>query len=370
MPTLGKLLIAAAAALAVSSGALGAGKTKNVILVISDGVRWQEIFTGADPTLLNDKAGGSWTPIPELKQKYWSEDEKTRRKLLFPFLWGTVAVKGQLFGNQQAGSVAHVTNPMWFSYPGYNEMSSGVADPKIDSNEYGPNPNITVFEWLNTTPDFKGTVEIFGTWQAFADIFNGKRSHLPIRAGATLVDTSDTSPRGRLLTELYQTTTRLEGADPFDSFLHVSLRDHLKTHHPRILFVGYGDTDTWQHVGRYDAFLETAHNFDAFVGDLWKQIQSIPEYKDSTTLIISADHGRGSGLIEWKDHGVEEKGSQNIWIAVMGPDTPALGERHNVAPVTQSQIAATIAALVGQDFRAFKPAAAPSLLEALAADKH
>ncbi len=368
MLKLGTLLIAAAAALVLSCAA-EAGKTKNVILVISDGVRWQEIFSGADPTLLNDKEGGSWTPIPELKQKYWSDDVKVRRKLLFPFLWGTVAAEGQLFGNQKAGSVAHVTNPMWFSYPGYNEMSSGVADPKINSNEFGPNPNVSVFEWLNTTPEFAGKVEIFGTWQAFADIFNEKRSHLPIRAGATLVDKSDLTPRGKLMTELYETTTRLEGADPFDSFLHVALRDHLKTHHPRVLFVGYGDTDTWQHVGRYDAFLETAHSFDSFVADLWKQVQSIPEYKDSTTLIISADHGRGGGLVEWKDHGVEEKGSENIWIAVVGPDTAALGERHNVAPVTQSQIAATIAALLGQDFRAFKPAAAPSLLEALKADK-
>ena len=366
MPKPGTLLIAGCAALLLSTAAL-AGKTKNVILVISDGVRWQEVFTGADPTLLNDKEGGSWTPIPELKAKYWNDDSKARRKLLFPFLWGTVAANGQIFGNQAEGSVAKVTNPMWFSYHGYNEMSSGVADPKINSNEFGPNPNVTVFEWLNSTPELNGKVEIFGTWQTFADIFNVKRSHLPMRAGPTLVDASDKSPRGQLLTELYQTTTRLELADPFDSFLHVSLRDHLKTHHPRVLFVGYGDTDTWQHVGRYDAFLETAHSFDGFVADLWKQVQSIPEYKDTTTLIISTDHGRGGGLVEWKEHGVKEKGSNNIWIAVIGPDTAALGERHNVAEVTQSQIASTIAALLGKDFKAFKPAAAPSLLPALAA---
>jgi hypothetical protein len=366
MPTIPRVLIAGCLAVLLSPAAL-AGKTRNVILVISDGVRWQEVFSGADPSLLNDKEGGSWTPVAELKQKYWNADPKVRRKLLFPFLWGTVATQGQLFGNQHEGSIAQVTNPMWFSYPGYNEMSSGVADPHIDSNEFGPNPNVTVFEWLNKTPEFAGQVEIFGTWSAFADIFNGERSKLPIRAGATLVDTKDMSPRGQLLTELYLTTTRLEGSDPFDSFLHVVLREHLKTHHPRVLFVGYGDTDTWQHVGRYDALLETAHSFDAFLADLWKQVQSIPEYKNSTTLIISTDHGRGSGPVEWKDHGVEEKGSQNIWIGVIGPDTPPLGARRNVPTVTQSQIAATIAALLGQDFRAFKPAAAPSLLEALRA---
>jgi hypothetical protein len=369
MPRTARPLLAACLALLLSSAAF-AGKTRNVILVIGDGVRWQEVFTGADPLLLNDKAGGSWTPVADLKRKYWSDDPAVRRRLLFPFLWGTVATKGQLFGNQLQGSVARVTNPMWFSYPGYNEMSSGLADPRIDSNQFGPNPNVTVFEWLNRTPQLAGKVEIFGTWEAFADIFNGRRSKLPIRAGATLVDASDLSPRGRLMTELYQTTTRLEGADPYDSFLHIVLREHLKTHRPRVLFVGYGDTDTWPHVGRYDALLEAAHTFDAFVADLWEQVQSIPEYKDCTTLIISTDHGRGSGLIDWKDHGVEQKGSDNIWIGAIGPDIPALGERRQVLTVTQSQIAATIAAFLGEDFRSFKPAAAPSLLEALGVPNH
>jgi len=35
-------------------------KTHNVVLLVSDGVRWQEVFTGADPTLMNSKNGGIW----------------------------------------------------------------------------------------------------------------------------------------------------------------------------------------------------------------------------------------------------------------------------------------------------------------------
>jgi hypothetical protein len=254
---------------------------------------------------------------------------------------------------------------MSFSYPGYNEMATGAADPRVNSNEFGPNPNVTVFEWLNTRPAFAGKVEIFGTWATFADIFNGARSKLPIRSGATLVDANDRSPGGVLLTELYRTTTRLEGADPFDSFLHVVVRDHLRAHRPRVMFIGYGDTDTWQHMGRYDSFLETAHSFDAYVAELWKQLQSTPGYKDQTTLIISTDHGRGGGLKEWRDHGVEQKGSDAIWIAVIGPDTPPLGERQTSATVSQSQIASTIAALVGEDFQSSNPKAAPPLRDVL-----
>ena len=94
-----------------------------------------------------------------------------------------------------------------------------------------------------------------------------------------------------------------------------------------MLFVGYGETDNWAHQGRYDLVLESAHGFDHFVQQLWETMQAMPEYRGQTTFILTTDHGRGSGLVEWKEHGVDEKGSENIWIAVMGPDTPARGER-------------------------------------------
>ena len=306
-----------------SASTVWAGKTRNVILVISDGVRWQEVFTGADPALLNGDAGGSWASAEELKSKYWDDDPEVRRRRLFPFLWETVAKQGQIYGNQNKGSVARVTNTMWFSYPGYNEMATGAADPRINSNEFGPNPNVTVFEWLNSKPAFAGKVAVFGTWATFADIFNGARSKLPIRSGATLVDANDRSAHGMLLSELYRTTTRLEGADPFDSFLHVVVRDHLRAHHPRVMFIGYGDTDTWQHTGRYDSFLETAHSFDGVRRGTVEAaaIHSRIQGSDDADHFHGPRSGRGQK--EWRDHGVEQKGSDCIWIAVIGPDTQA-----------------------------------------------
>jgi Type I phosphodiesterase / nucleotide pyrophosphatase len=356
------IVVATAGALSpVSAGPAPTPKSDNVVLIVTDGLRWQEVFTGADPLLLNDKAGGSWMPVEELRQKYWRDDPKERRRLLMPFLWGTVATQGQIYGNRQRGSRAEVTNDKWFSYPGYNEMVSGVADPRIDKNEFGPNPNQTVFEWLNAQPGLAGQVEVFGTWNTFHDIFNEARSRLPVRAGATLLDPNDHSARGQLLAELNRTTTALEPGDPYDSFLYQALADHLRGHQPRVLFVGFGDTDNWGHSGRYDAVLEAAHHVDDFIGRLWQQMQAIPAYRDRTTFIITTDHGRGGGLTEWKEHGAEEQGSGNIWIAVIGPDTPALGERTDVVTVTQAQIAATVAAFVGQDYRKAKPAAAPPL---------
>jgi arylsulfatase A-like enzyme len=105
---------------------------------------------------------------------------------------------------------------------------------------------------------------------------------------------------------------------------------------------------------------------DGFVAELWGTMQAMPQYRDTTTFIITADHGRGSGPEEWKEHGVEEKGSENVWIAVIGPDTAPLGERTHVAPVTQAQIAATIAALLGKDYHGAVPATAAPIADVLA----
>jgi hypothetical protein len=364
---LGALLSTVALLLAgAPAHAQAAPRTRNVVLIVSDGLRWQEVFTGADPTLLNEAHGGIWHKEADLRRDFWRDDPAERRRALLPFLWNTVAVRGQIFGNQALGSVARVTNGLAFSYPGYNEMLTGHPDARIDSNEFGPNPNISVLEWLNTLPDLHGKVSVFATWAIFKDILNVSRSHLPLQVGWDLPYHGDLSERQALLNRLYQTTTRLDDEDVYDAFQQVPLLDSFAKQQPHVLFVGYGETDNWAHSGRYDLVLHSAHLFDHFVAELWEHLQALPAYRDRTTFIITTDHGRGSGPTEWKEHGKEQKGSENIWIAVLGPDTPPLGERSHTAEVHQAQIAATVAALLGKDFRRAVPEAAPPLGEVLA----
>ena len=362
------LLLAVSAPFSVAQKSipvLAAHLTRNVVLIVADGLRWQEIFTGADPALLNSETGGIWDKPEDLHREFWRDDVAQRRDALFPFLWGTVATRGQIFGNQNENSVAHVTNGLAFSYPGYNEMLTGFPDPRINSNEFGPNPNTTVFEWLNKMQEFQGKVAVYATWLNFRDIFNEPRSHLLMQVGWDQPYHGTLTPRQQLLNELYRSTTKLDDEDVYDSFLQQPLLDFVKARHPRVLFVGYGETDNWAHSGRYDLVLHSAHEFDRYVHELWDTMQAMPEYRGQTTFIITTDHGRGDGLVEWKEHGAEQKGSENIWIAVIGPDTAALGEREHIWPVTQAQIAATLAAFLGKDYRHDVSAAAPAIEEVL-----
>src|SRR5262249_55381244 len=297
-------------------------KTRNVVLIVSDGLRWQEIFSGADATLLNETNGGIWDKEADLRREFWRDDPVERRRALLPFLWNTVAVRGQIFGNQALGSVARVTNGLAFSYPGYNEMLTGHPDPRINPNEFGPTPKVSFREWLNTLPDLQGRVSVFAPGAPLKDIFTVPRSHLPLQVGWDLPYQGELSEQQALMNRLYQTTTRMDDEDVYNAFQQVPLLDSFAKHQPQVLFVGYGETDNWAHAGRYDLVLHSAHLFDHFVAELWERLQALPAYRERTTFIITTDHGRGSGPTEWKEHGVEQKGSENIWIAVIGPDTP------------------------------------------------
>jgi len=102
-----------------------------------------------------------------------------------------------------------------------------------------------------------------------------------------------------------------------------------------------------------------------YLRTLWELVQSMPEYRGNTTLIFTPDHGRGKTPHQWRDHGQKIPDSKYIWLAFLGPDTPALGERSKLAPVTQTQIAATLAALLGEDYAAAVPKAGKPITEVL-----
>jgi hypothetical protein len=322
-------------------------KTKNVIFVMTDGLRWQEVFNGAQQDLIDKKNGVP--DVPALKKLYWRATPEERRLALMPFLWSVIAKQGQIFGNRQLASDAFVTNGFFFSYPGYNEALCGFADPRINSNDKVPNPNVTVLEWLKREPSFQGELAAFGAWDVIAAVFNPDRSGLVANAGWDPFN-AITTPQLDLLNHLKAETPRVWEDEPFDTLPFYTALEYLKSRKPRVLYLSLGETDDWAHARRYGLYLEAAHRVDDYLRVLWQTFQSIPEYRDSTTLIFSTDHGRGSGKKNWTSHGQKLPESKYTWMAFLGPDTPPLGERSHLSAVTQNQIAATLAAFLGYDY--------------------
>jgi hypothetical protein len=339
---------------ATALGAAPARRTENVILITTDGLRWQEVFGGAEEQLISKEAGVA--DVPALRREFWRETPAQRRGALLPFFWSVIAREGQVFGNRAQGSAARVTNGHKFSYPGYNELLSGRADPRVDSNDKKPNPNVTVLEWLNGREAFRGKVSAYCSWDVFPWIINRERSGVPVNAGFEPVPAS--GERMAMLNELLAETTPAADGVRHDSFTFLAALDHLRARQPRVMYLSLGETDDWAHAGRYDHYLHSALRVDRYLRRLWETLQSLPQYRDRTSLVITTDHGRGEGLKGWTGHGAKVDGAEDIWIAVLGPDTSARGERAQAGPVTQSQVAATVAALLGEDFAAAMPGVA------------
>lgn len=340
------------------SFAQDAHKTENVIVVMIDGMRWQEIFRGADDALLASQgpaALGDFRPLNAAATRQFGQGTPAeRRAALMPFLWSTVAREGQLYGNRDLGSDSHVTNGLNFSYPGYSETLVGFADARVHSNDNVPNPNPTVFTWLNQRPGFDGKVASFAAWAAFQGIFDEKNCGFLVNAGWDPLTAIPATAEIAQLNTLKAETPRVWDDEPFDALPFHTAVEYMKAKHPRVLFVGLGETDDWAHAGSYPFYLTAAHLADGYLRQLWELAQSMPEYRGKTTLIVLPDHGRGEGA-EWTTHGEKIAPARQTWMGFVGPDTAATGEQGKGTVVTESQIAATVAALLGEDYHRAVP---------------
>lgn len=351
------LLLALAIAIAASANRLeGQAPAPSVVVITLDGFRWQEMFTGANPEYFKKNSKGEIDPV---SQQYAGAAPADRRAKLMPFMWGVIAKQGQVFGDPAERSLSHVTNGLWFSYPGYNEMFSGASDPRINSNNKIPNPNTTVMEWLNSRPGFAGKVVAFGAWDVLPSILNAGRSRIPVGGGFAPV-AAPTTAREREINELAADLPAYWDYGTFDAPIVYAALDALKTRHPRVLYLMLGEGDEWAHAGRYDLYLDATRRADRFIERVWTTLQSIPQYRNHTTLLVTTDHGRGATTGDWTDHGRDVPAAENTWIAALGPAVPSLGVRKNLT-VTTSQLAATIASVVGEDFRSARPESAPPL---------
>ncbi len=139
--------------------------------------------------------------------------------------------------------------------------------------------------------------------------------------------------------------TRLDGMT-----FHFTM-EYLKKNNPKVLFLSFDETDHFAHEGEYDHYLASAHYTDGFIKSLWDWLQTQRQYKDKTSIIITTDHGRGDTNGEdWRHHGSKVLGADQIWIALMGPDTQPLGEIKAAGQLYQDQVAKTLAALLGINY--------------------
>ena len=329
---------------------------ENVVIVIADGLRREEVFGGAQSDLLGSTDRST-------QSTFESDTPVVGRERLMPFLWKTVATQGQVLGDQTIGSTCEVTNRHNFSYPGYSETLCGFADSRINHNNPIPNPNVTVLEWLNQRPAIHGRVAAFGAWGIISSVFNKQRCQFVDVAGYEPVTGCKMTPALEALNRTKAQPARVWANEVSDSVAFESALEYTKANQPRVLFISLGETDKWAHEGRYDRYLNAARSFDSYVSELWTTLQAMPQYHAKTTMILTCDHGRGTGR-DWTSHGSKLPNSRYTWMAFIGPGTRALGDVPN-QNATNGQIAGTAAAALGYDYAWAQPRSAPPILSTL-----
>lgn len=344
-------------------------EAKNLFLVTVDGLRWQEVFRGLDLSLATNREYNQRSEA--IRALYWTSNAEERAESLMPFLHHTVFRNGTVVGNRDKNSCARVANDWYFSYPGYNEILTGVVDDTLDSNARIPNPNVTFLEQLNAREGYSGKVAAFTSWDVFPYILNVERSGLPLNAFQQ-ADPAETEME-RFLNRLQEDIPSPWEHIRLDAFTQHYALSYIKNHHPRIVYIGYGETDDFAHDAQYDQYVMAANRTDRFIQELWQLIQDDPFYRESTILFITVDHGRGEEPEEtWRHHASKRSisgsmralaryeegivGSEAVWMAAIGPGIPAQGlVRTDDECLTSDRIAATLLELLGEDYRLFNP---------------
>ena len=356
-------LVAAGAAVvgleARQPAAQGGAPAQHVVLVTVDGARWQDIFGGIDLEIL--KATSGYTPVEQTDtyKRFWAATPEARRAKVMPFLWHRlVAEHGFIAGNRAIGSRMQVANAHRFSYPGYSEMLTGAPhDEVITSNDNRRYPFLTVLEWLRKDLQLpREGVAAFGSWETFK--FITEREEGAITTNAGYEDFAHPDPEIRALSALQHLTPNGFHGARHDIYTFRFGLAHLQSARPRVLYLAFDETDDWAHLKRYDLVLDTLSRTDRQLEQLWTWLQADPQYRGTTTLVLTVDHGRGRTPADWTDHGATVAGAEETWLGCFGPTVTARGESREVGPLYQRQVAGTVAALLGRNFQAAVPGAA------------
>ena len=341
-------------------------QTSNVILFTSDGLRWQDLFGGMDP-VLKDAKGTGMADDPALKARLWRETPDERRKALLPFFWSALAPKGIVLGNLNRGSSVRVTNSFRVSYPGYAEILTGRAqDEAINGNVDIQNPTPTVLEFLRRKLGLeKSQVALFASWQAFSLIGEHTPGSIVINAGYRNYDGPHDTARMRELSALQFEVLTPWTAERHDYITFEMALEYMRQARPRVMHIAFDETDDWAHDHHYNRVLNAIGYLDNCLRKLWQAINDSPFYRGKTTLVITCDHGRGGTVNDWDTHGEKVPDAAQIWVAIIGPDTPGVGEATNTPDEFQRDIAPTILSLMGVNYREYAGVAGKPIAAAI-----
>jgi membrane-anchored protein YejM (alkaline phosphatase superfamily) len=121
----------------------------------------------------------------------------------------------------------------------------------------------------------------------------------------------------------------------------------LTMHHPNLVLINFRDPDYSAHSGIWTNYVDGIRKTDEYVYRLWQFLQNDSLYKNTTTLFVTNDHGRHLDSVAdgFASHGDGCDGCRHLNFFAFGPDF----KKGVVLNVTREQIdlPVTIAELLG-----------------------
>ncbi len=278
---------------------------EHVILVVIDGVKWQDVFG------LESDASEA---MPTLQR--WMN------------------VDGAVIGAPGIGSPMRATGPNYVSLPGYVELFTGRMSP-CQANECAL-PHLDTF-----VDDLPGKSAIVSSWEAIGPV---------VRTRTASISSGRHYQVGTFDPEAQQAIESAQKADPYpgvwdyrpDALTADIALDVLRRREPQFLFIGLGETDEYAHRGEREGYVGAMRAADAFLERLDETLRD-EGLASSTAILVTTDHGRADSF---REHGWGWPESKRVWLVAKGAGIEARGAVD--APERRlSNVAPTIRRLLG-----------------------
>jgi len=115
---------------------------------------------------------------------------------------------------------------------------------------------------------------------------------------------------------------------------------------PSLLLVNFWDIDI-AHYGSYSLYLQAIERTDRLVYELWQHTESLPAYRDKTTMVVIPEVGRdgdihGNGFA---NHRSGDDSCRRVWLLALGAGVPRGVAAERV--IRHIDVAPTVAKLLG-----------------------
>jgi hypothetical protein len=312
-------------------------RTRGVVVVVIDGARWQEIFGGVDRR--------------RAKAQGMNESSIVDAKALMPNLHAVIENRGIALG-APGHTIVTASGPNFVSLPGYTEILSGRYSATCKDNDCPATIVPTLVDEIRSSaPDEMRDedVAVISSWEPIGRIATARPSTVVLsngRHGGNHKALLRADPESAGLLDDGERADAWPGVADYRPDRHTgALATHyLKTHRPRFLFVGLGDTDEYAHHGDYPGYLRALTYADDVIGDLVTALDAMGEDGKRMTLVVTADHGRAA---DFRGHGGYAPESGRSWLVMAGGGVQPRGFLDREETTRLRDIAPTVRVLMG-----------------------